>query len=69
MAQITLIDLLGTDNVALSRTDINKNFQTVENSVNTLETYLDTTPAGAAISVGNVTIPLGSNTVGTTLFT
>lgn len=67
MATISLIDLLGTDNVAVSRTDINKNFQTVENSVNTLETYLNTTPAGGALSIGSATLTLGANPIGTNL--
>ena len=67
MATISLIDLLGTDNVAVSRTDINKNFQTVENSVNTLETYLNTTPAGGALSIGSSTLTLGANAIGTNL--
>lgn len=69
MAQISLIDLLGTDNVALSRTDINKNFQTVENSINTLEGFLNTSPAGGDLSIGNVVIPIGANSIGTYLFT
>jgi len=56
MATITLTELLGTDNIALSRTDINQNFQTLENSVNTLETFLNTTPAGGELSVGNFII-------------
>jgi len=67
MATISLIDLLGTDNVAVSRTDINKNFQTVENAVNTLETYLNTTPAGGALSIGSTTLTLGANPIGTNL--
>lgn len=68
MATITMIDLLGTDNVAVSRTDINTNFQTVENAVNTLETYLDTTPAGGSFSIGSATINLGANAVTDVLF-
>ena len=68
MATITMIDLLGTDNVAVSRTDINTNFQTVENAVNTLETYLDTTPAGGSLAVGSTTINLGANAVTDILF-
>jgi len=56
MATITLTELLGTDNIALSRTDINQNFQTLENSVNTIETFLNTTPAGAELSVANIII-------------
>lgn len=67
MATITLIDLLGTDNVAVSRTDINKNFQTAENAINTLETYLDTTPAGGSLSIGSVTLNIGANPIGTNL--
>lgn len=68
MAQITLTDILGTDNVALSRTTINQNFQTVENSVNTLENFLNTTPAGGQLSIGSIEITLGSNAVTDELF-
>jgi hypothetical protein len=67
MATINLIDLLGTDNVALSRTDINKNFQTVENSINTLEGFLDTTPAGGTLSIGSIAYTLGANPIATVL--
>lgn len=68
MAQINLTQLLGTDNIALSRPVINQNFVTAQNAINTLELFLNTTPAGAALSVGNVTINLGANNVNDTLF-
>jgi len=63
MATITMIDLLGTDNIAVSRTDINKNFQTTQNAINTLEGFLDTTPAGGSLTVGSATLSLGANPI------
>ena len=60
MAQIKLKEILGTDNIALSRTDMNKNFQTLENSINTLETFLNTSVPGAGLSVGNLNIALSA---------
>jgi hypothetical protein len=69
MATITLTEVLGTDNVALSRTILNQNFSTVSNAINTLELYLNTTPAGAALSVGSVLINQGANSVNDPLFT
>jgi hypothetical protein len=68
MAQINLTQLLGTDNIALSRPTINQNFTTVQNAINTLELYLNTTPAGAALAVGNVQINVGANSVNDPLF-
>lgn len=68
MATITLKDILGTDNVASSRLDIAQNFQTVQNSINTLEQFLNTTPAGGDLGIGNVKINLGANDVSDVLF-
>lgn len=68
MAQITLTDILGTDNVALSRTIINQNFQTSENAVNTLENFLNTTPAGGSLSIGSIIVTLGANAITDELF-
>jgi hypothetical protein len=68
MAQINLTQLLGTDNIALTRPNINQNFTTVQNAINTLELYLNTTPAGAALAVGNVQINVGANSVNDPLF-
>ncbi len=69
MATITLTDVLGTDNVALSRTVLNQNFSTIENAINTLELYLNTTPTGGELSIGNIQINVGVNSVNDTLFT
>jgi hypothetical protein len=69
MATITLTNLLGTDNVALSRTVLNQNFSTIENAINTLELYLNTTPAGGALTIGSVQINIGANSVNDVLFT
>jgi len=68
MAQITITEILGTDNIASSRVVINNNFQTLENAINTLENYLNTTPPGASLTIGNINIPLNSNQVNTVLF-
>lgn len=70
MAKITLTELLGTDNVALSRTTINQNFSTTENAINKLGLLLDTSADGGALSVGDLKIVLvGNNTTLTTTFT
>lgn len=70
MAKITLTELLGTDNVALSRTTINQNFSTTENAINKLGLLLDTSADGGALSVGDLKIVLvGNNTTATTTFT
>lgn len=70
MAKITLTELLGTDNVALSRTTINQNFSTAENAINKLGLLLDTSAEGGALSVGDLKIVLvGNNTTATTTFT
>lgn len=68
MAQISLTDLLGTDNIALSRTTINQNFQTTENAINTIENFLNTTPAGGELTIGSIEITLGANAVTDELF-
>lgn len=68
MATITLKDILGTDNVASSRLDISQNFQTIENAINTLESFLNTTPAGADLGVGNIKVNIGANAVTDVLF-
>jgi len=68
MATITLKDILGTDNVASSRLDVAQNFQTVQNALNTLEQFLNTTPAGGDIGIGNIKVNIGANAVTDVLF-
>ena len=68
MATINLTQLLGTDNISMTRPVINQNFTTVQNAINNLELYLNTTPAGASLGIGNIQINLGANNINTTLF-
>jgi hypothetical protein len=69
MAAITITEILGGDNIAGSRLTINDNFKKVANAINTIETYVNTSPVGGQISIGNVLIQRGSNPDTTTLFT
>lgn len=63
MATITIQEMLGSDNVALSRSVINSNFNIVKDAVNTIENYLNTSPVGGELTIGKITISIGSNTV------
>jgi hypothetical protein len=70
MATITLTEILGGDNIAGSRITINDNFKRVANSINTLETRLDTsfTPGGS-LNVGNALILKYTNPTSAQIFT
>ncbi len=61
MAAITITEILGGDNIAGSRLTINDNFKKLGNSLNTLETFLNTSPAGGLLTVGEVTVLRYSN--------
>jgi len=63
MATITIQEILGSDNIALSRPVINSNTIILKDAVNTIETYLNTTPVGGELSIGKITINIGSNIV------
>lgn len=70
MATITLTEILGGDNIAGSRITLNDNFKRVANSINTLETRLDTsfTPGGS-LNVGNAIIFKYTNPTSAQIFT
>lgn len=70
MATITLTEILGGDNIAGSRITINDNFKRVANSINTLESRLDTsfTPGGS-LNVGNALILKYTNPTSAQIFT
>lgn len=63
MAQITIQEILGDDNVALSRPKINSNFKVLRDGINTIEKFLNTTPVNGELSIGSITIPLGQGQV------
>ena len=69
MAAITITEILGGDNIAGSRLTINDNFKKLANGLNTIETLLNTSPAGGSLSIGNVQVLKYSRPVTDTLFT
>jgi hypothetical protein len=70
MATISLTEILGSDNIAGSRITINDNFKKVANSLNTIETYIDTsfTP-GAALNVGSALVKKYTRPITDQIFT
>jgi hypothetical protein len=70
MATITLTEILGSDNIAGSRITINDNFKKVANSINTIETYLDTsfTP-GASLNIGSALVKKYTRPITDQIFT
>ena len=70
MATVTITEILGSDNIAGSRITINSNFTKLANSINTLETYLDTsfTP-GAALNVGSALVKKYTRPITDQIFT
>ena len=70
MANITITELLGGDNIAGSRITINDNFKKVTNAINTLEGRLDTSfNPGGALNVGNAIIKKYTNPTSAQIFT
>lgn len=70
MANITLTEILGGDNIAGSRITINDNFKKVANAINVLETRLDTSyNPGGALNVGNAIIKRYTNPTSAQIFT
>jgi len=63
MATITLQEILGSDNIALSRPVINSNFTILKNAVNTLETYLNTSPNGGELEINKITLDIGTGSI------
>lgn len=56
MAQLTIQDILGSDNVASSRATISSNFKILVDGINKIETFLNTSPNGGSLSIGTITI-------------
>lgn len=56
MAQLTIKDILGSDNIASSRVDIASNFKTLVDGINKIETFLDTSPTGGTLAIGVATL-------------
>jgi len=68
MAAITITEILGGDNIAGSRLTINDNFKKLANGLNTVETLLNTSPAGGALTVGDIQVSRFSRQVGDSIF-
>ena len=62
MAEITVTEILGTDNVGLSRPIINENFKILKDATNKLEQFLNTDDYGL-LEVGSISIPLSSGAI------
>lgn len=60
---ITVTEILGTDNVGLSRPVINENFKIVKDGINDLYLYLNTAPTGGALTVQTISMPIGSSNI------
>lgn len=57
MATVTITEILGGDNIAASRIILNNNFTLLQNSINTLETRLNTSYVpGGSLNVGDVQV-------------
>jgi len=70
MANISITELLGGDNIAGSRITINDNFKKLTNAINTLEGRLDTSfNPGGALNVGNAIIKKYTNPASAQIFT
>lgn len=68
MATINTTQVLGTDTLGSFRIITNQNFTTVTNAINTLETFLNTSPANGDLNIGNILIKKGLNPDTTILF-
>ena len=68
MAAITITEILGGDNIAGSRLTINDNFKKLANGLNTVETFLNTSPAGGSLNIGNLQVLKYSQADTATLF-
>lgn len=70
MATITITEILGTDNIAGSRTTINDNFKKLAGAINSIETYLDTSfVPGAALNVGSALVKKYTRPITDQIFT
>ncbi len=68
MATISLSQVLASDTVNGMRINYNKNFSLIQNHLNLVETFLNTTPALGDLQIGNIKIKKGSNPITTILF-
>jgi hypothetical protein len=68
MATITLQTILGSDTLNNLRITYNQNFMTLQNAINNIENYLNTTPTNGDLNIGNILIKKGSNPVTAILF-
>lgn len=56
MAQITITEILGSDNMAASRATIQSNFKILADEANKIESFLNTSPVGGTLSIGKITV-------------
>lgn len=68
MAQITITEILGSDNMSASRATIQSNFRILADEANKIETYLNTSAEGGQLSVANATITKGNKNVDQEIF-
>lgn len=68
MAKITIQDIIGTDNVGASRSVIQANTKILCDAINKIETYLNTTPNGGDLNIGNVLVKKYSNPLTNEIF-
>lgn len=62
MATISITEILGSDNIASSRAVIANNFKTLCDEANKIETFLNTSVAGARLTVAEAYINQGGTT-------
>lgn len=60
MAVIAITEIHGLENVGLSINTMNNNFIKLQNGINNIESFLNTTPVAGALSIGNIEVPVGS---------
>jgi len=61
MSQVTIQDILSSDNVSASRATIMSNFRTLADSVNKMQLLLDVNQNGGALTVGGLTLQRKAN--------
>jgi len=69
MANITIKEILASENLFNLRVIVNQNFYNIASSVNNILKYLDTSATGSAINTGSILIKKYSNPTTTILFT
>lgn len=68
MAQYTIQDILGSDNVAASRAVIQSNAKLLCDGLNKIETFLNTSPNGGTLNIGNILVKKYSSPVTDEIF-